>query len=50
VIQTRVHLYLLIAVRFGLMLRPTHSRLVTEIDIVPALGRCNLTKEKSFSV
>src|ERR1700719_3536025 len=32
------------------MLRPTRSRLVTEIDIVPAFRWCNLIKEKSFSV
>jgi hypothetical protein len=30
------------------MLRPTRSRLVTKIDIVPALRRCNLIKIKSF--
>jgi hypothetical protein len=33
-----------------LMLRPTHSRLVTEIDIARVLGWCNLTKTKSFRV
>jgi hypothetical protein len=31
------------------MLRPTHSRLFTEIDIVPAPGWCNLIKDQSFS-
>jgi hypothetical protein len=33
-----------------LMLRPTRSRLVTEIDIVFALRPCNLIKTKSFAV
>jgi hypothetical protein len=32
------------------MLRPTRSRLVTEIDIVPARRSCNLIKTKSFAV
>jgi hypothetical protein len=32
------------------MLRATHSRLVTEIDIGPAPGWCNLIKDQSFSV
>jgi hypothetical protein len=34
----------------GLMLRPTRSLEVTEFDIVPALGWCNMIKTKSFSV
>jgi hypothetical protein len=32
------------------MLRPTHSRVVTEIDIVRARRECNLMKTKSFPV
>jgi hypothetical protein len=32
------------------MLRPTRSRLVTKIDIVPARRSCNLIKTKSFAV
>jgi hypothetical protein len=34
----------------ALMLRPTRSRLVTEIDIVLARRECNLTKTKPFPV
>jgi len=34
----------------ALMLRPARSRLVTNVDIVRALGWCNLTKTKSFRV
>jgi hypothetical protein len=33
-----------------LMLRPTRSRVVTEIDIVLALAKCNMTKIKSSNV
>jgi hypothetical protein len=33
-----------------LMLRPTHSRRVTEIDIVPARRPRNMIKTKSFVV
>jgi hypothetical protein len=32
------------------MLRPTHSRLVTEMDIGRARRECNLIKTKSFFV
>jgi hypothetical protein len=32
------------------MLRPTRSRLVTELDIGRARRECNLTKRKSFGV
>jgi hypothetical protein len=32
------------------MLRPTRSRVVTEIDIVCARRGCNLMKTKSFTV
>jgi hypothetical protein len=32
-----------------LMLRPTRSRVVTEIDIVLALAQCNMTKTKSLN-
>jgi hypothetical protein len=55
VIQTRIH-YRLSSCRdplvaaLGLMLRPTRSRPVTETDIVPALGSCNLIKTKSSAV
>jgi hypothetical protein len=51
VIQTGIHLDISLAPwRIKLMLRPTRSRVVTEIDIVLARHGCNVIKIKSFNV
>jgi hypothetical protein len=48
VIQARIHGSFSYAVAH--MVRPTHSRLVTEFDIGRAFGRCNMLKTKSSDV
>jgi hypothetical protein len=45
-IQTRIHGNLSYVV--APMVRPTHSRVVTEFDIVGALDGCNMIKTNSF--
>jgi hypothetical protein len=51
VIQTRSHDGLSLGrCADTLMLRPTRSRVVTEIDIVLALARCNMIKIASPNV
>jgi hypothetical protein len=48
-IQTRIHpSSLLMRGARGVMVRPTRSRLVTDPDIVRALGECNMIKTKSL--